>query len=261
MAVVRHGADHAHLHVPGETAIHRLPPEAKLVGLSVFVLAVAITPRTALLAFAVDAAVIVAVVAVARVPVRVFAARLLVVVPFLFFALTVPFIAGGEQVDVVGLSLSREGLWGAFNVAAKAILGASASIVLAATTPVPDVVRGLNRLHVPKVVVAIIAFMFRYLDVLVDQTRRMRNAMVARGHDPRWLWQIGPVAASAGTLFVRSYERGERVHQAMAARGFNGTMPELDHRHPNSGGWVTALVPGLIAALALAAAVLLGQRS
>jgi cobalt/nickel transport system permease protein len=227
-----------------------MSPEAKLFGLVLFVVAVAVTPREAVVVFAVDAAVVIAVVAIARLPLRLVLARLVVILPFIAFAVLVPFIGGGEQVEVLGVSLSSDGLWAAFNVTAKAVLGATASIALAATTPIPDVVRGLGRLRVPPVLVGIIAFMFRYLDLLVDQTRRMRYAMVARGHDPRWLWQVGPIAASAGTLFVRSYERGERVHGAMLARGFSGTMPDLDD-HPAPGGWPGALAPGAVAVCAL----------
>ncbi len=257
-----HATDHAHLHVPGDTIVHRLPANAKLVGLVVFVTVVALTPRYAVAAFAVDAVAVAVVVGAARLPVRLVAARLAVIIPFLLFAVLVPFLAGGDEVDVAGLSLSRDGLWAAFNVTAKAVIGATASIVLAATTPVPDVIAGLNRLRVPPVLVGIVAFMFRYLDLLVDQTRRMRQAMVARAHDPRWLWQAKPIAASAGTLFVRSYERGERVHQAMLARGYTGTMPDLaapgdDDRRPRA-AWAVAMAPAVVGASALVLAIASG---
>lgn len=250
-----HAADHAHLHVPGHSIVHRLAPEAKLVGLVLFVTAVALTPRRSVAAFAVDATVLATVVALARLPVRLVLSRLLVIVPFLMFAVLVPFIAGGDQVDVLGVGLSRDGLWAAWNVLAKAGLGATASIVLAATTPVPDVLHGLTRLRVPSVIVGILAFMFRYLDLLVDQTRRMRHAMVARCHDPRWLWQVGPIASSAGTLFVRSYERGERVHQAMLARGFTGAMPDLDERETGGREWAVGLAPAVVALASLIVAL------
>ena len=98
----------------------------------------------------------------------------------------------------------------------------AASIVLAATTPVAELLRGLERLRVPRVLVAIAGFMVRYLDVIAGEVRRMRVARLSRGHDPRWIWQARAVAASAGTLFIRSYERGERVHLAMLSRGYAG---------------------------------------
>ncbi len=74
----------------------------------------------------------------------------------------------------------------------------------------------------------------------------MRTAMVARAHDPRWLWQAKPIASSAGAMFVRSYERGERVHSAMLARGFTGSMPQLDHRPATMTEWITCLAVPLV---------------
>lgn len=250
-----HAPGHAHLHVPGTSRVHRLAPAPKLIGLVAFVMTVALTPRREPVAFAVYLAVVIAVVGITRVPFRTVVSRLVVIVPFLVFAAIVPFIGTGEQVEVLGLSLSEDGLWAAFGVAAKAVIGASAAIAFAATTPVPDVVRALSELRVPSVIVGIVAFMFRYLDLIVDQLRRMRQAMVARCHDPRWLWQVGPIASSSGTLFVRSYERGERVHQAMLARGFDGRMPDLDERPTPPADWPVALLPAAIAAATLGTVV------
>jgi cobalt/nickel transport system permease protein len=62
---------------------------------------------------------------------------------------------------------------------------------------------------------------------------------------------VRPIAASAGVLFVRSYERGERVHQAMLARGYAGEMPSLDDRRATRREWLLAAMPGLIAGAAL----------
>ena len=65
--------------------------------------------------------------------------------------------------------------------------------------------------------------MVRYGDVITGEMRRMKIARESRGYDPRWIWQAKAVARSAGALFVRSYERGERVYLAMASRGYAGT--------------------------------------
>jgi cobalt/nickel transport system permease protein len=154
---------------------------------------------------------------------------------------------------VFGVSLSTDGLWGMFNIVAKALLCAGASVVLSATTPIPDIVRGLGRLRLPAVMVSIITFMFRYLDVIADELQGMRRSMIARCHDPRWLWQTRPIASSAGALFVRSYERGERVHLAMLARGFTGRMPHQDHVRATRRHWIIASVPALVVSVALVA--------
>ena len=246
-----------HLVIHGHSPVHRLAPETKVVATFAFVMCVALTPREQMWAFGVHAAVAVSIVALAGLPARVVLARLAVIIPFLTFAVLVPFVAGGEEVDVLGLGLSRDGLWGAWNVAAKASIGATASIILSATTSVPEILRALTRLRVPKVLVSIMAFMMRYLDLLVDQLGRMRTSMTARCHDPRWLWQAKPIASSAGALFVRSYERGERVHQAMLSRGFTGTMPDLEEQATSGGDWARAAVPPVAALTALLAAVML----
>ncbi len=247
-ALVGGGFGHRHLHVHGSSPVHRLTPQAKIVGLCAFVVVVALTPRELFGAFALDAAVVVAAIAVAGLRPAMVASRLTAVVPFVAFAVLLPFIGDGEQVRVAGVAMSVDGLWSAWNVVAKAVLGASASIVLTATTPIPDIISGLTRLRVPAVFVGIIAFMFRYLDLIVDQFGRMRRAMVARGHDPRWIWQARPIASSTGTLFVRTYERGERVHDAMAARGFTGQMPDLAPPTVGRAHLVPALIPALVAA-------------
>ena len=246
-----------HLVIHGHSPVHRLAPETKVVSTFAFVIGVALTPREQMWAFGVHAAVALSIVVLAGLPARVVLARLAVIIPFLTFAALVPFVAGGEEIEVLGIGLSRDGLWGAWNVAAKASIGATASIILSATTSVPEILRALTRLRVPKVLVSIMAFMMRYLDLLVDQLGRMRTSMTARCHDPRWLWQAKPIASSAGALFVRSYERGERVHQAMLSRGFTGTMPDLEEQATPGGDWARAAVPPVAALTALLAAVML----
>jgi cobalt/nickel transport system permease protein len=90
--------------------------------------------------------------------------------------------------------------------------------------------------------------MIRYLEVIAGELARMRTAMTARGYEPRWLSQARPIASSAGTLFVRSYERGERVYDAMLSRGYTGTMPAIDSRSTSVRDWAVALLLPLVAA-------------
>lgn len=248
---------HRHLHIHGSSPIHRLAPEAKLAGLFAFVLGVALTPRTWVLVFVINAVVAACVVALARLKPRIVLVRLAAIIPFVAFAFTLPFFGDGPGVDVGPFALSTEGLWASWNIVAKAALGATASIVVMATTPIPDVLTGLSRLRVPATIVGIVGFMFRYLDLIVDELARMRRAMSARGYAPRWLWQSAPLASSAGTLFVRTYERGERVHEAMLARGFTGAVPELDTSRGSRRDFVMAFVPAVVAIAGLAGASLL----
>ena len=252
------GAGHAHaLYVHEHSPVHRLPPQVKLVAVVAFVAAVAVTPREAVWAFALQGAVLTAVIGLAKLPLRFVLSRMIAVLPFILFAFLIPFVASGEQVDVLGIEVSREGLWGMWNIIAKALLGITASIILAGTTEIPDLLRGMERLRVPRALTAIASFMIRYLELIAGELGRMRTAMAARGYEPRWLWQARPLAASAGTLFIRSYERGERVHAAMLARGFSGQMPDLDPRASTVTDWLRALVPALAAAALAALALVL----
>ena len=162
------------------------------------------------------------------------AKRMLIETPFVLFALAVPFIAEGPRVEVLGLSLSEPGLWAAWGLLAKGTLGVLASLTLAATTEPQDVLVGLRRLRLPDLIVQIMGFMLRYLDVVTAELGRMTTAMRSRGCDPRSPRHWPVLARSLGALFIRSYERGERVHLAMLARGYDGTLPDVaprTHQH------------------------------
>jgi cobalt/nickel transport system permease protein len=244
------GAGHAHrLHVHGHSVVHRLPPQCKLVALVAFVLVVVATPRTAFWAFAGYALLLLAVTILAGVPLGFVARRIVVESPVIVFAVLLPLIATGPRVDVLGLSLSQSGLWSAWNVLAKATLGVVASILLAATTDQRALLAGLQRLRLPAQLVEIASFMVRYLDVITGQMTRMRIARAARGFTPRGprAWPV--LARSAGALFVRSYERGERVHLAMLSRGYVGALPSLSDGRTPLTAWAGASVLPLCALL------------
>jgi cobalt/nickel transport system permease protein len=235
------GATHVHaLLVEGDSPIHRLPSAAKVAATLLFVVAVVATPREAWWAFAAHACVLATVAIIGRVPLGLIVRRLAVETPFVVFALLLPFIAPGPDTEVLGVALSTEGLWAAWNILVKATLGLAATVVLTATTSIPDLLGGFDRLRVPKAFTAIAGFMVRYGDVVADDMRRMRIARLSRGHDPRWFWQVRAVATSAGALFIRTYERGERVHAAMLARGYTGALPDVGRR-PTTGEWLVAL--------------------
>lgn len=215
------GAGHGHrLHFHGHSRIHRAPAHLKLLSLIAFMLVVVATPREWYPVFGGYLLLLLAVIAVSRVPFRYVAKRMVIEVPFLVFAALVPFVATGPKVDVLGLSLSEPGLWAAFGLAAKGTLGVIASLTLAATTEAGDVLDGLRRLRMPGLIVEIMGFMIRYLDVVTADLGRMITAMRSRGVDPRSPRHWPALARTLGALFVRSYERGERVHLAMLSRGY-----------------------------------------
>jgi cobalt/nickel transport system permease protein len=252
------GAGHAHvlLH-PGNSVVHRLSAQTKLVAAIAFVLVVVATPSKQVWAFGLHAVLLIVVAATARIPARLITRRMLVETPFVLFAVLMPFLARGERIDVLGVAVSVEGLWSAWNVLAKATLGVVCSILLAATTPLRELLLGLERLRMPALIVQIMSFMIRYGDVIADEMRRMRIARESRGFVARDLRQLPAVARSAGALFIRTYERGERVHLAMLSRGYTGSMPRTDAGGASRADWSTALaLPSAALTVAVAAWVL-----
>lgn len=213
--------------VAGDTPVHRLPAQVKIVAVVALVLVVVATPGGAWWAFAAYAVLLVAVAALARVPARTLVSRMAVELPFVVFAAVLPLVATGERVHVLGVGLSRPGLLAAATMLVKATLGVVGAILLASTTAPRDLLLGLERLHLPGPFVAIISFMLRYLAVVGSDLHRMRIARESRGFTGGSAGHLAAVASGAGALFVRSYERGERVHHAMVSRGYAGTMPAL----------------------------------
>ena len=222
------GAGHGHrLHYHGHSVVHRAPAHVKLVLLVSFMLVVVATPREWYLAFAGYLLVLLVVIWMSGVPYRYLAKRMLIETPFVLFAVLVPFIAEGPRIDVLGMSVSQPGLVAAWGLIVKGSLGVLASLTLAATTDPQDVLVGLRRLRMPDLIVQIMGFMLRYLDVVTAELGRMTTSMRSRGSDPRSPRHWPVLARSLGALFIRSYERGERVHLAMLARGYDGTLPHL----------------------------------
>ncbi|MFJ8075301.1 cobalt ECF transporter T component CbiQ [Streptomyces sp. NPDC096176] len=237
------GAGHSHkLYRHGHSPVHELPAHCKLLAVLGFVLVVVSTPREAVWAFALYAVLLGAVAAVARIPAGFLLKRLLIEIPFVAFALLMPFVVPGERTEFLGIPLSVPGLWGAWNILAKGTLGVAASVILASTTELRSVLNGLQRLRLPPLLVQIASFMIRYGDVITDEMRRMSIARRSRGFEARGVRHWGVLAKSAGALFIRSYERGERVHLAMVSRGYTGTMPVLDEVRATRAQWSYAAV-------------------
>ncbi|MET9248262.1 cobalt ECF transporter T component CbiQ [Nonomuraea sp. NPDC003709] len=244
------GAGHHHqLYLPGDSVVHRLPPQCKLLAVFAFAIVVVATPRERFWAFAVYAVLLGAVAVAARVPLAYVLRRMVIEVPFVLFAFLIPVIGLGERTTVLGLSLSVPGLWAAWNILAKATLGVIASILLAATTEPRVILIGAQRLRLPALLVQIAMFMLRYMDVIMDEMRRMRVARESRGFEARDLRHVPVIARSAGALFIRSYERGERVHLAMLSRGYTGQMPVIQDISASVRQWGIALA---LPAMALA---------
>jgi cobalt/nickel transport system permease protein len=220
------GAGHGHkLHFHGHSPIHRAPAHLKILALLAFMVLVVATPRDWYPAYGVYLLAIATVIGVSRVPATYLLKRTVVEVPFVVFAVLLPFVATGPQTEVLGVTVSERGLEAGIALLVKGTLGVLASLTLAATTEPHDLLAGLERLRLPQQLVQIMAFMVRYLDVVTGEMHRMKIGRESRGFSARNPRHWPVLARSAGALFIRSYERGERVHLAMLSRGYTGKMP------------------------------------
>ncbi len=190
-----------------ESRVHRLPAGAKAGGAAALVAAIVLLPRDAWIAYAACAAFLVLVAALARLPARALARRILLLEPFVL--------------GVAALSLAQPGGASVFlAMLTKSTLSLVTMVLLSGTTRFSDLLGVLGRLRVPALLVTALALMYRYLALLVDEAARMtrarRSRSFAAGRGIAW----GGAATVAAQLFVRSSERAERVYAAMCARGW-----------------------------------------
>ena len=210
----------------GNTAspVHRLDPRAKVIGLLGLTVVAVTTPLSAWPVYVACAVVLAAVAAFAGVGPRTLWRRAQFLIPLvLFVAVFLPFVRGGEQVELGPLSVSREGSPPLPPSRSRPRSAPSSAILLGATTTFPSTLRALEALRVPRLFVLIAGFVYRYLFVVVDEVQRMRAALAARGYRPRSALHAAAVGRVATALFLRTHARGERVYLAMLSRGYDGS--------------------------------------
>ena len=251
-------SDHHHGHDFGErlvlhrhTPVHALEPQVKIVAMLGFIVVAVATPITWWPAFVAYGVLVFGVIALAQLPLRVVFARSLIEVPFVAFALLMPVFGTGDRIDVLGVSLSKIGLESGASIVAKGTLGVLCAVCLSATTPAREILRGLERLRLPKLLVQIISFMIRYVNVVSDEMSRMRVARLSRGFEAHGLRAWRFLANVAAALFIRSYERGERVYLAMLARGYSGSLPDGGHQPASRRQWLQGLLLPFAAGIVL----------
>lgn len=193
-------------------------------------------------------------VAAAWLPPRWYLARMLGLTFFLllFLAWPVFFPGAGEAIwDLGWAQLSLPRLRHLAGVLSRALAMVSLVLVLLATAPMSDNLKAAHALRVPGLLIQLLMLTHRYLHLLGEEFRRLRTALRVRGFRNRARWHsyrtIGQVA---GTMLVRSYERAERVGQAMRARGFDGSFRSVHEFHTRPRD-VLFFVATLAAALSL----------
>jgi cobalt/nickel transport system permease protein len=213
-----------------KTPWNRLTPRSRVLCAVLFVFAIALTPNGRWLTWAVYGAAIAALMLLSRVQLKALAKR--VAVEFIFISVVIigTLFRDGEQVlwQWGWLRITTEGLVILGSVALKSFLSLLVLNILVLTTSVPVLLHALVALRMPPLLVAILASMYRYIAVLVDEFTSMQRAARSRNlmSNPRRQRTI--IGNMIGSLFIRTYERGERVQQAMLARGYQGLPPMVD---------------------------------
>ena len=223
-----------------------------------FIIVSAATPITQWQAFIAYFAAIFIVSLIAKIPTPTLLKRSLIEIPFILFAILMPFFGTGERFEVGPLNLYRESLLAAAGIVVKGTLGVLSAVVLSTSTTARELLRGLEKLHLPKLMVQIAAFMLRYVNVISDEMERMKVARESRGFIATGLkdWKVIAIAASA--LFIRSYERGERVHLAMLSRGYSGVLPHDQSEGASFKIWLQGLALPLFALSILISTIVIG---
>ncbi len=225
----------------GHSLIHRLDPRVK-VGLTfLFILSNLLLPDGAWIGFGLAWALVVLGSVVSNLGLSYTLKRSLIALPFALAASSVLFSLPGQPVAQLMLGplhlvVSDAGLLRFTSILVRSWLSIQIAVLLVATTQFPDLLHALRHLHVPGVLISIISFMYRYLFVLSDEAVRLLRARqarsaaaVGRGKAGGSLaWRARVTGAMVGQLFLRSYERSDRIYNAMLARGYSGSLLTLN---------------------------------
>lgn len=217
----------------GDSFLHQRDARVKILALLIFLIVVATTNRNFETPGLCYVVMLVAGVIAARLPMAAVLRRAGVVLPFSLTFAAISWISGEPRRAVL--------------LVEKSYLSAWAALLLIATTPLPQLLRGLEMLGAPGFLLMVAQFLYRYLFVIADQARRMRLAGLCRGG-----LRFRAAAGVLGVLFIRSYERAEGIHRAMISRGFQGHFRLLSMArfgHADAAFLCVAAGPPLAAAL------------
>jgi cobalt/nickel transport system permease protein len=222
-------------YIQGDSLIHRLDPRLKLVATLAFVVVATSARPRAWPAFVLLSLLALGAVLLSRIPLGVALRRSAIALPFAgMVALSLPFTRGGEVLwswQPLGLSLAvtEEGLILFGAVLVKSWLSVLFAGLLIATTPFTQVIKAARALRLPAILASTVSFMYRYLFVLVDEAGRLMTARAARsvGSGRTVWWRARVLGGMVGSLFIRSYERSERIYAAMLSRGYAGELRSM----------------------------------
>lgn len=193
--------------------IHKVDARAKLILLLAFMVVIAVISKPTATQLCLSLGALILITWAARLPVWRILRLSLLVVPFVgLFALIVYLTGDGRR---------------ALSILSKSYLSGLSVLILAASTPLPEIAASARFFRVPRLLVEVIQLIYRYLFVLINEARTMQTAFATRSG------RAGATAvrASAGivaVLFSRSYEKAAIIHSAMCSRGFSGEFAETE---------------------------------
>ena len=232
--------------------IHNLDSRVKLGITLLFIFSNVLLPDGAWLAFGVSWIFLLIINLLSKISVVFTLKRSLIAFPFALAAFTIMFTLPGEPVTSFhigswNLTISDLGLIRFLSIMTRSWLSVQAAILLTATTKFPDMAHSLRHMGVPFILITIISFMYRYIFMLNDEATRLIRARTARsaklpGHNrPSIPWHARVAGHMIGQLFLRSYERSDRVFNAMLARGFRGEFLTLTPHKMKKLDWIIFL--------------------
>lgn len=226
----------------GTTVVHRLDPRTKVIITLLFILTVSLTPFGAFGGYIALFALLMTMTVMAHIEPTYVLKRSVVAFPFALAAVMLPFTVPGEPWITIplfgGLAMSQAGTIRLISIMVKSWLSIQMAIILVTVTPFPAILWALRALRLPPPLIAIVSLMYRYLFVLFDEALRLLRARAARSavHEGvrsggSLLWRGQVAGRMAGSLMLRSFERSERIYNAMLARGYQGQLLSLTHSH------------------------------
>jgi cobalt/nickel transport system permease protein len=195
----------------GSSPLHRRAAAAKLFSLAVFLVVLATAHRRLPLLAAALAIILAAGFHVASIPLLAAMTRAAAVLPFTGVFAVISWMSGNPT--------------HAIELVLKSYLSAMTVLLLVGTTQIPELLGSLELVKVPRFLLTVALFLYRYLFLVVDEAAHMRAAAAARGGIT-----FKAASGALAVLFMRSYSRAEAIHRAMTARGFDGRFRPLFHR-------------------------------
>ncbi len=249
---------------PLPSPVHALDGRVKFVLTVAFILTVSLTPFGAWPVYLLLLSIMLSVEILSGLGVGYVLRRASLALPFVLAAFPLLFTTPGTvllklPLGTWTLALTAEGALRFANVAVKSWLSVQAAIVLASSTPFPDLLLAMRAVRIPRLLVAMFGLMWRYLFVLVDEALRLMRARSARAglvRQPRHssgrlrpggslAWRARVAGGMAGSLFLRAVDRSDRIYVAMLSRGYDGEVRSFALPPVSSGARVT-LVTGLM---------------